>query len=184
MGDGSEAADGNGATTAQASPGTGRAGAGEPEAWLAQAIARESSEAIVVADPDGTILVWNGGAERMFGHTAAEAVGQSLDLIIPEKLRARHGKGYEQTTATGRTKYGDTLLGVPATHKEGHRLSIEFTVALLRDAGGEIAGISAIMREVSERRATEKALRMRLAELERRFPDPEPAAELGAERGA
>ncbi|MGW0627018.1 PAS domain-containing protein [Streptomyces sp. NPDC002758] len=175
MGDGSETAGRNGTKTGQATPGTGPAG--EPEAWLAQAIVRESSEAVVAADPDGIILVWNGGAERMFGHTAAEAVGQSLDLIIPEKQRARHNKGYEQTMATGRTRYGDTLLGVPATHKDGHRLSIEFTVALLRDATGRIAGISAIMREVSERRATEKALRVRLAELERRFPDPEPEPE-------
>ncbi|MEU6092841.1 PAS domain S-box protein [Streptomyces sp. NPDC047085] len=156
-----------------ASPDTARIG--EPDAWLAQALVRESSEAIVVADPEGIIRVWNGGAERMFGHTAAEAVGHSLDLIIPEKLRERHGKGYRQTAATGRTRYGDTLLGVPATHRDGHRLSIEFTVALLRDDSGRLVGISAIMREVTERRNTEKALRMRLTELERRLPETSPA---------
>lgn len=175
MGDGSGAAGGIDTVTGRTDSGTGAAG--EPEAWLAQAIVRDSPEAVVVADPDGIILVWNGGAERMFGHTAAEAVGRSLDLIIPEKQRTRHNKGYEQTMATGVTRYGDTLLAVPATHKDGHRLSLEFSVALLRDATGRIAGISAIMREVSERRATEKALRMRLAELERRFPDPEPEPE-------
>ncbi|MEV6055034.1 PAS domain S-box protein [Streptomyces sp. NPDC052107] len=150
-------------------------GVGEPEAWLARAIVRESSEAIVVADPEGIIRVWNAGAERMFGHSAAEAVGHSLDLIIPEKLRDRHGKGYRHTMATGETRYGDKLLGVPATHRDGHRLSIEFTVALLRDETGRVAGISAIMREVTERRNTEKALRTRLAELERRLPETSPA---------
>ncbi|MFL4904199.1 PAS domain-containing protein [Streptomyces sp. MMS24-I2-30] len=165
MGDNSNAVAGNETSPARTGPGTGA-----PDAWLAQAIVRESSEAIVVADPEGVIQVWNSGAERMFGHTAAEAVGRSLELIIPEKLRERHNKGYRTTMATGETRYGDTLLAVPATHRDGHRLSIEFSVALLRDAGDRVVGISAIMREVTERRTTEKALRMRLAELERLLP--------------
>ncbi|MFF4749958.1 PAS domain-containing protein [Streptomyces sp. NPDC002514] len=168
MGDNSNAVAGNETSPARTGPGTG--GTGAPDAWLAQAIVRESSEAIVVADPEGVIQVWNSGAERMFGHTAAEAVGRSLELIIPEKLRERHNKGYRTTMATGETRYGDTLLAVPATHRDGHRLSIEFSVALLRDAGDRVVGISAIMREVTERRTTEKALRMRLAELERLLP--------------
>jgi PAS domain S-box-containing protein len=138
------------------------------EAWLAEAVVRESSEAIVVTDPDGAIRLWNGGAARMFGYSAAEAAGQSLDLIIPEKLRDRHWKGYRHTMSTGITKYGDTLLSVPATHKDGRRLSIEFSVALLRDAADEIVGISAIMREVSERRQAERELRTKLSELEAR----------------
>ena len=138
------------------------------EAWLAHAVVTESAEAIVVSDPDGIIRLWNGGATRMFGYSADEAVGRDLDLIIPEKLRARHSKGYEQTMATGYTRYGDSLLAVPALHRDGHRLSIEFSVALLRDEAGEIVGISAIMREVSERREAERALRVKLAELETR----------------
>ena len=122
----------------------------------------------MVTDPDGAIRLWNDGAARMFGYSAAEAMGQSLDLIIPEKLRDRHWKGYRQTMATGITRYGDTLLSVPATHQDGHRLSIEFSVALLRDDADEIVGISAIMREVSERREAERALRSKIAELEAR----------------
>ncbi|MFG2887083.1 PAS domain-containing protein [Streptomyces sp. NPDC048297] len=172
MGD-DNTASGNGTSPAQ--PGSGGTRTGEPEPWLAQALVHESPEAIVVADPEGIILVWNSGAERMFGHSATEAVGAGLDLIIPEKLRERHGKGYRQTAATGRTRYGDKLLAVPATHRDGHRPSIEFTVALLHDESGRLAGISAIMREVTERRDTEKALRMRLAELERRLPQTSPA---------
>ncbi|OBG26540.1 histidine kinase [Mycobacterium sp. 852002-51057_SCH5723018] len=124
-------------------------------------------EAIVVSDPEGIIRLWNGGAERMFGHPAAEAVGRNLDLIIPEKLRGRHWEGYRKTMATGHTRYGDRLLGVPAIHRDGHRLSIEFSVALLRDENGRIVGISAIMREVTERRNAEQELRARLAELEK-----------------
>jgi PAS domain S-box-containing protein len=130
------------------------------EAWLAHAVVTESAEAIVVSDPDGIIRLWNGGATRMFGHSADEAVGRDLDLIIPEKLRARHSKGYEQTMATGYTRYGDSLLAVPALHRDGHRLSIEFSVALLRDDTGDIVGISAIMREVTERRNAEREARV------------------------
>jgi PAS domain S-box-containing protein len=138
------------------------------EAWLAHAVVTESGEAIVVSDPDGIIRLWNGGATRMFGYSADEAVGRDLDLIIPEKLRARHSKGYQQTMATGYTRYGDSLLAVPALHRDGHRLSIEFSVALLRDDAGDIVGISAIMREVTERRNAERELRTKIAELEAR----------------
>jgi PAS domain S-box-containing protein len=137
-------------------------------AWLGHAVVTESAEAIVVSDPDGIIRLWNNGATRMFGYSADEAMGRDLDLIIPEKLRDRHSKGYQQTMATGYTRYGDSLLAVPAMHRDGHRLSIEFSVALLRDDAGEIVGISAIMRDVSERREAERALRTKLAELETR----------------
>src|SRR6478609_5228117 len=126
--------------------------AGVTEEWLATAVVRESAEAIVVTDPAGIIVLWNDGAARIFGFAAAEVMGQSLDVIIPEKLRERHWKGYFQTMATGYTRYGDKLLSVPATHRDGQRLSIEFSVALLRDDAGQIVGISAIMREVTERR--------------------------------
>jgi PAS domain S-box-containing protein len=126
---------------------------------------------MVVTDPQGIIRLWNRGAERVFGYSAAEALGSSLDLIIPEKLRARHWKGYQQTMATGQTKYGDQLLAVPSTHRDGRRLSIEFSVALLRDQDGETAGISAVMRDVTERRASEKALHLKVAELERLAAD-------------
>jgi PAS domain S-box-containing protein len=138
------------------------------DAWFARAVVTEAPEAIVVTDPDGIVRLWNKGAERVFGFTAADMMGQSLDAIIPEKLRDRHWKGYQQTMLTGYTRYGDKMLSVPATHRDGHRLSIEFSVALLRDDAGQIAGISAIMRDVSERREAEKALRAKIAELESR----------------
>jgi PAS domain S-box-containing protein len=142
------------------------------ETWVARAVVREAPEAIVVTDPEGAIRLWNRAAERMFGYPAAEALGRSLDLIIPEKLRERHGRGYRQTMATGHTRYGDTLLQVPATHRDGRRLSIEFSVALLRDDADRIIGISAIIREVSDRRNAERALRAKLAELEQGLTQP------------
>ena len=124
--------------------------------WLAQAVVREAPEAIVVCDPSGTIAAWNGGAERIFGYPAGAALGQNLDLIIPEKQRARHWAGYEKTMATGATKYGDALLKVPAIHRDGRRLSIEFSVALLRDDDGKIAAIAAVIRDASERWAADR----------------------------
>jgi PAS domain S-box-containing protein len=142
--------------------------AGVTEEWLAAAVVKESPEAIVVTDPAGLIRLWNDGATRMFGYSAEEALGQNLDLIIPEKLRDRHWKGYFQTMATGYTRYGDKLLSVPASHRDGQRLSIEFSVALLRDDADQIVGISAVMREITERRNAEKALRTKIAELEKR----------------
>lgn len=142
--------------------------------WLAQAVVREAPEAIVVCDPSGTIVLWNGGAERIFGYPASEALGENLDLIIPEKQRARHWAGYEKTMATGVTKYGDELLKVPATHRDGRRLSIEFSVALLRSADengdeGKIVGIMAVIRDSTERWAADRELRLRLNEAERKL---------------
>lgn len=149
--------------------------------WLAHAILRGIPDAIVVAEPGGTIAEWNAGAERVFGYPSAAALGQSLDLIIPEKQRARHWAGYAKTMATGETKYGDTLLQVPAIHADGRRLSLEFSVALLCDADGKVAAIAAVIRDVTERWAAERDLRQRLAEAERRLRDLEGAAAGGAE---
>jgi PAS domain S-box-containing protein len=139
------------------------------EDWLARAVVRETPEAIVACDPNGIIALWNGGAERIFGYPAAEALGRSLDLIIPEKQRSRHWAGYDKTMATGETKYGDTLLKVPAAHRDGRRLSIEFSVALLRDAQGKVAGIAAVIRDSTERWAADRELRAALAVAERRL---------------
>jgi len=123
-------------------------------------------DAIVVADPKNIITLWNAGAEKMFGFSASEAVGQPLDIIIPERLRHRHNEGYEKTMATGQTKYGSDLLKVPATHKDGRAMSIAFTVALLRDAQGQVSGIVAVIRDETSRFQEDRQLRKRVAELE------------------
>jgi PAS domain S-box-containing protein len=122
------------------------------------------SDAVVYADAAGHIQFWNGGAEQMFGHTAAEAIGQSLDLIIPEPLRRRHWEGYEKTMRTGETRYGaGDLLAVPAIRKDGTRISVEFTIVPFRDSAGTMIGIAAIMRDVTKRFEEMKELRKRAA---------------------
>ena len=123
-------------------------------------------DAIVVADASGVIDVWNPAAERLFGFTQAEALGNSLDLIIPERLRARHWAGFGKTMATGETRYSHDVLRVPAVHKDGRALSIAFTVGLLYGPQREVTGIAAVIRDETSRYAEERNLHKRLAELE------------------
>ncbi len=123
------------------------------------------ADAVIVADADGTIVFWNGAAERVFGWSAAEAVGESLDLIIPERQRRAHWDGYQQVMATGHTRYGSELLRVPAHHADGQRRSIAFTVTLLTDPDGAVSGIAAVVRDETERWAAERSLRTEIAEL-------------------
>ena len=120
---------------------------------------RELADAVVVADTAGTICFWNGAAERVFGWTAEEAVGASLDLIIPERQRTRHWDGYRSVMSTGTTKYGSDLLRVPSLHADGRRRSIAFTVTLLKDAEGAVTGIAAVVRDETERWNQEQELR-------------------------
>ena len=125
-------------------------------------------DAIVISDASGAITLWNPAAERMFGFTPEEALGKSLDIIIPERLRGRHWTGYEKTMATGETRYGHDVLRVPAVHKDGRALSIAFTVALLHSAGPDavVTGIVAVIRDETSRFTEERNLKKRLAELE------------------
>jgi PAS domain S-box-containing protein len=123
-------------------------------------------DAIVITDVDGAITVWNPAAEVVFGFTQAEALGRSLDLIIPERLRQRHWEGFHRTMLSGHTRYGAELLRVPAVDKGGRTLSIAFTVALLRSADGKPAAIAAVIRDETSRFSEERSLRKRLAELE------------------
>ena len=130
-----------------------------PPPWLFQRIVEEMPEAVVVSNRAGVIVLWNHAAEVMFGHSAAEAMGQSLDLIIPERYRARHWEGYRAVMASGATRYGHELLAVPAIRKDGRRISLEFSIALLRDDRGELAGAAAIIRDVTARWEREQASR-------------------------
>ena len=121
-------------------------------------------DGILFADHNGVIRFWNAGCERIFGHAASEAVGQSLDIIIPATLRARHWQGYANTMRTGQSRYaaGD-LLAVPAVRKDGSRLSVEFSIVPFLDAENRMLGMGAVMRDVTERFEETKALRKALA---------------------
>jgi PAS domain S-box-containing protein len=129
-------------------------------------LVRSMGDAVVISDAAGAIIVWNAAATRIFGFSEEEALGRPLDLIIPERLRGRHNEGYEKTVASGVTRYGTTLLRVPALHKDGRTLSIAFTVALLSGAQGQVEGVAAVIRDETQRFNDDKALRQRLAALE------------------
>ena len=137
-----------------------------------QALVSAIGDAVMVCDAQGAIVHWNPGCERMFGFSEAEALGKSMDLIIPERLKKRHWEGYDQTMATGITKYGHDLLRVPATDKAGRTMSIAFSVALLHGADGKVSAIAAVIRDETARFNEDRALKKRLAELEAKLATP------------
>jgi PAS domain S-box-containing protein len=131
---------------------------------LSAALMASKADAIVAADAQGVIRFWNPGAERIFGFTAADAVGQSLDLIIPERQRDRHWRGYHHVMQTGQSRYGDgDILAVPGVRKDGTRISLEFTIVPLRDGSGGLTGMGAILRDVTTRFNELQTLRKKLA---------------------
>jgi len=135
------------------------------ETYLQQTM-NESQDAILIADREGIIRYWNAGAERILGYPASEAIGQSLDLFIPEKLRGRHWEGYHRVMASGETKYKTALLSSPGIRKDGSQVSLEFSMVLLHDDQGAMQGCASIMRDVTERWLKEKELKQRLAACE------------------
>jgi PAS domain S-box-containing protein len=126
------------------------------------------ADAVVVADRDGVIVLWNTAATRLFGFLESEALGRSLNLITPERLRHRHDVGFAHSMATGTTRYGEQLLKVPATHKDGRTLSIAFTVALLFDQDHNVTGVAAVIRDETARFKAERELLQRVAALEQK----------------
>jgi len=131
-----------------------------------QQLVEALGDAIVVADASGLITLWNAAAERLFGFSQAEAVGNSLDLIVPERLRDRHWAGFRKTMASGETRYAHDLLRVPAVHKDGRTLSIAFTVGLLYGLQREVTGIAAVIRDVTQSFTEKRDLLKRLADCE------------------
>lgn len=132
---------------------------------LADALLRTNSDAIVASDKDGIIRFWNPGAERIFGYMSGDAIGQSLDIIIPERLRSRHWLGYRQVMASGESRYGHgDVLAVPGIRKNGGRISLEFTIVPIRDETGHMIGMGAIMRDVTTRFEEMRALRRKITE--------------------
>lgn len=134
------------------------------QAAIGPALLASVSDAIVASDREGAIVFWNPGAERIFGFSAAEALGQSLDLIIPEPQRARHWEGYDRVIASGVSRYGaGDLLATPGLRKDGARISLEFSILLMKDPAGQVAAMVSVMRDVTARFEEMRALRKRLA---------------------
>lgn len=134
-------------------------------------IVQHAPDAILFSDREGIIRLWNEGAEHVFGFSAAEAIGQSLDLIIPERLRQRHWDGYNRAIETGEIRYGKyELLSVPALRKDGGQLSCAFSMIILRDDDNKIIGMASILRDVTKAWNKEKELRQQIAELKKDNP--------------
>lgn len=134
------------------------------QAALGPALLASASDAIVASDREGAVVFWNPGAERIFGFSAAEALGQSLDLIIPEPQRARHWEGYDRVIASGESRYGaGDLLAAPGLRKDGARISLEFSIVLVKDAAGQVAAMVSVMRDVTAKFEEMRSLRKRLA---------------------
>jgi PAS domain S-box-containing protein len=134
--------------------------------WLCRRLVAESRDAIIFADKDGLIRLWNLGAEAMFGYRAGEMEGRSFDRIIPEGLRARHNEGFRRAMAKGESRYAADLLAVPGLRKDGVRISLEFTITLIKDDKGQVLGAAAIIRDVTIRWQREREMKKRLAALE------------------
>jgi len=127
-------------------------------------LVREAPDAIIYVDVQGTITFWNRAAERVFGFSESEAMGKSVDIIIPENLRKRHWDGFAETIETGKTRYGaGDVLAVPALRKDGTRISVEFTILPFLDRTGRLLGTAAILRDVTQRFEELKRLRAQAA---------------------
>jgi len=129
-------------------------------------LAMVMGDGVVISDANGNIVYWNQAAERIFGYTSEEAIGKSLDIITPERFRDRHWDGYRKSMQSGTTRYGSTLLTVPALHKEGKALSIAFTVAMLTNEDGVVVAIAAVVRDDTERFQLDRSLKKQISELE------------------
>lgn len=133
---------------------------------IGNAILSARSDAIIAADKQGAIIFWSPGAERIFGFASAEAVGRSLDIIIPTRLQKRHWDGYRRVIESGESRFGQgDVLAVPGIAKDGRQLSLEFTIVPLRDGPRGLIGLAAIMRDVTERFEKTRALKRKLAEM-------------------
>jgi PAS domain S-box-containing protein len=132
---------------------------------IVEAVLSTHSDAIIEAGRDGTIGFWNPGAERIFGFTSQEAIGHSLDLIIPERLRQRHWDGYDKTLRTGESRYGaGDVLAVPALRKDGATISVEFTVVPQKNEKDQMIGMIAVIRDVTKRFEEMRSLKRKLAD--------------------
>jgi PAS domain S-box-containing protein len=142
-------------------------GQGRSSSILASYIVAQSPDGIIFADLDGTIRLWNTSAERIFGYSSSEAVGRSLDIIIPERFREAHWSGYRRAMTEGKTKYLGQSLPTRSLRKDGATIYVELTFAVIHAAEEQVLGALANVRDITKRYMQERELRRRLAELER-----------------
>ena len=133
---------------------------------IAGKIVEACSEAVIFADREGSIRLWNRGAQLLFGYAAEEVLGQSLDVIIPERLRRAHWDAFDRSVATGRTRHTDRVLTTRSVHKNGSKLYVDLSFGLVKDDGGTVLGAFAVGRDCTARYIAEGARKARLQELE------------------
>lgn len=133
---------------------------------LFRALIEQLADAVIFADREGRIRVWNSGAEAVFGYAANEVLGRRLDVLIPLRLRCAHWKAFDQAIATGQQKYGRESMTTRSVHKDGSDLYIDLSFALVTDGTGEVLGAVAMTREITSRFRADKESRRRIAELE------------------
>jgi len=138
----------------------------DSEGELCGRIVAQMPEAVILADRDGRIRLWNRGAETVFGYPAAAVMGQSLDIIIPEDLRQRHWDGYRRAVSAKRTRLGARALPTKAVRRDGATIYVELSFAILLDDAGAVIGALGVARDITESYTRQKAVRKRVAELE------------------
>jgi PAS domain S-box-containing protein len=136
------------------------------ESNLTALIVEQSPDAVIFAGTDGVIQVWNAAATAMFGFTAAEAIGQGLDIIIPEQFRDQHWKGYDRALEAGDTKYRGKSLPTRANKASGDTFYVELSFAIVHDASGAVSGALAHARDITERFERDRSLRKQMRELQ------------------
>ena len=133
---------------------------------LCRKIVEATSDAIIFADREGRIRLWNRGATLVFGYDVAEVIGQSLDIIIPERLRRAHWEGFDRSLETGATKHTDRVLTTRAVHKDGRAIYVDLAFGLVKDDAGRVVGAFATGRDCTARYLAERAAKAHLADLE------------------
>jgi PAS domain S-box-containing protein len=136
----------------------------------------QAPDAVVFADRDGIIREWNDAAAAIFGHACEEAVGQTLDLIVPERFREAHWRGYNRALSDGDTKYRGQAMPTRSVRKDGETIYVELTFAIVHDAAGVVIGALAHARDITERWAREREQRDRLRELEQQLAETSSAS--------
>ena len=124
---------------------------------LADLILDQVADAIICTDPSGAISRWNRASVGLFGYSAEEAIGQSVELIIPEHLRAAHWNGFDAAMKNGATKLEGRATLTRALHKSGRRLYVEMTFAIVKDDTDGVLGAVAMARDVTDRIERERA---------------------------
>ena len=140
---------------------------------LGEVLVEQAPDAVIFADAQGAIRIWNGRAEQIFGYAASEVLGQSLDIIIPERLRGAHWRGFEAALSSRQTKYAGRVLTTRSVHKDGRALYVDLSFALIEAPAGGVAGVLAIARDATERYLEHKALRERVGTLEAKLASPD-----------